>query len=145
MSSLKIFDIAGSGMAAQNLRLNLVASNLSNAESISSSINQVYRSRQPVFAAQLQEAMQGRAARPSENGAAAGVQVRGVVESQAPPRMEYAPDNPLANEEGYIFRSNVNPVEELANMIAASRSYQDNVEVANTAKQLMLQTLRMGQ
>lgn len=145
MSSMKVFDIAGSGMAAQNLRLNLVASNLSNVESVSSSINQVYRSRQPVFAAQLQEAMNGASTGIKEKNAATGVDVLGVVESQAPPRMEYAPDHPLANAEGYIFRSNVNTVEELTNMIAASRSYQDNVEVANTAKQLMLQTLRMGQ
>lgn len=144
MSSLKIFDIAGSGMAAQNLRLNLVASNLSNVDSVSSSIDRVYRARQPVFATQLQEALNAGSVRFAEP-AAAGVQVLGVVESEAPPHMEYAPDNPLANAEGYIFRSNVNPVEELANMIAASRSYQDNVEVANTAKQLMLQTLRMGQ
>ncbi|QSA98374.1 flagellar basal body rod protein FlgC [Methylococcus sp. EFPC2] len=146
MSSLKVFDIAGSGMAAQNLRLNLVASNISNVDSVSSSINQVYRSRQPVFAAQLQAAMGEKAQIGGEQGAgAAGVQVLGVVESEAPPHLEYAPDHPLANEEGYIFRSNVNTVEELTNMIAASRAYQDNVEVANTAKQLMLQTLRMGQ
>jgi flagellar basal-body rod protein FlgC len=138
MSSFKIFDIAGSAMAAQSLRLNLVASNLSNADSISSSIEQTYRSRQPVFAAQLQEAIDKRSA-------PVGVQVLGVVESQAPLRMEYAPDHPMANAEGYIFRPNVNTIEELTNMMSASRSYQDNVEVANTAKQLMLQTLRLGQ
>lgn len=138
MSSFKIFDIAGSAMAAQSLRLNLVASNLSNADSISSSVEQTYRSRQPVFAAQLQEAIDKR-------NAPVGVQVLGVVESQAPLRMEYAPDHPMANAEGYIFRPNVNTIEELTNMMSASRSYQDNVEVANTAKQLMLQTLRLGQ
>lgn len=138
MSSFKIFDIAGSAMAAQSLRLNLVASNLSNADSVSSSIEQTYRSRQPVFAAQLQEAIDKRSA-------PVGVQVLGVVESQAPLRMEYAPDHPMANAEGYIFRPNVNTIEELTNMMSASRSYQDNVEVANTAKQLMLQTLRLGQ
>ncbi|CAI8804773.1 flagellar basal body rod protein FlgC [Methylocaldum szegediense] len=138
MSSFKIFDIAGSAMAAQSLRLNLVASNLSNADSISSSIEQTYRSRQPVFAAQLQEAIDKRSA-------PVGVQVLGVVESQAPLRMEYAPDHPMANADGYIFRPNVNTIEELTNMMSASRSYQDNVEVANTAKQLMLQTLRLGQ
>jgi len=151
MTSFKIFDIAGSAMKAQSLRLNLVASNLSNAESVSSSINQTYRSRQPVFAAQLQDAMnvrsgQGKGGAASQNNdAAAGVQVLGVVESQAAPRMEYAPENPLANAEGYIFRPNVNTIEEMTNMISASRSYQDNVEVLNTAKQLMLQTLRLGQ
>jgi flagellar basal-body rod protein FlgC len=138
MSSFKIFDIAGSGMAAQSLRLNLVASNLSNADSVSSSVEQTYRSRQPVFAAQLQEALDKR-------NAPAGVQVLGVVESQAPLRMEYAPDHPMANADGYIFKPNVNTIEELTNMMSASRSYQDNVEVANTAKQLMLQTLRLGQ
>ncbi len=138
MSSFKIFDIAGSAMSAQTLRLNLVASNLSNAESVSSSINQTYRSRQPVFAAQLQHAM-------DKQGAATGVNVLGVVESQTPPRMEYAPDHPLANADGYIFKPNVNTIEEMTNMLSASRSYQDNVEVANTAKQLLQQTLRLGQ
>ncbi|MDV3241763.1 MAG: flagellar basal body rod protein FlgC [Methylocaldum sp.] len=138
MSSFKIFDIAGSGMTAQSLRLNLVASNLSNADSVSSSVDQTYRSRQPVFAAQLQEAVDKR-------NTPVGVQVLGVVESQAPLRMEYAPDHPMANDEGYIFKPNVNTIEELTNMMSASRSYRDNVEVANTAKQLMLQTLRLGQ
>ena len=138
MTAFKIFDIAGSAMSAQSLRLNLVASNLSNAESVSSSIDQTYRSRQPVFAAQLQDAMDRR-------GAATGVNVLGVVESQAPTRMEYAPDHPLANPEGYIFKPNVNAIEEMTNMLSASRSYQDNVEVANTAKQLLQQTLHIGQ
>jgi len=138
MSSFKIFDIAGSAMGAQSLRLNLVASNLANADAVSSSINQTYRSRQPVFATELQAAL-------DQRGAAAGVEVKGVVESQAPPRMEYAPDHPLANAEGYIFRPNVNTIEEMTNMLSASRSYQDNVEVANTAKQLLLQTLKLGQ
>ncbi|HYE33918.1 flagellar basal body rod protein FlgC [Methylocaldum sp.] len=138
MSSFKIFDIASSGMAAQSLRLNLVASNLSNADSVSSSVEQTYRSRQPVFAAQLQEASDKR-------NAPVGVQVLGVVESQTPLRMEYAPDHPMANADGYIFKPNVNTIEEMTNMMSASRSYQDNVEVANTAKQLMLQTLRLGQ
>jgi flagellar basal-body rod protein FlgC len=141
VSAFKIFDIAGSAMSAQNLRLNLVASNLSNAESVSSSINQTYRARQPVFAAQLQEAINQRGG----TGAATGVNVLGVVESQTPPRMEYAPEHPLANADGYIFKPNVNTIEEMTNMMSASRSYQDNVEVANTAKQLLLQTLRMGQ
>ena len=138
MSSFKIFDIAGSAMGAQSLRLNLVASNLSNAESVSSSIDQTYKSRQPVFAAELQNALDKR-------GAATGVAIKGVVESQTPPRMEYAPDHPMANAEGYIFRPNVNTIEEMTNMLSASRSYQDNVEVANTAKQLLLQTLKLGQ
>lgn len=146
MSSFRVFDIAGSGMAAQTVRLNLVASNLSNAESVSSSIEQTYRSRQPVFAARLQEALSGAGGDPLDpRNAAVGVDVRAVVESQAPLRMEYAPDHPMANADGYVMKPNVNTIEELTNMISASRSYQDNVEVVNTAKQLMLQTLRLGQ
>lgn len=138
MSSTNIFDIAGSGMNAQSLRLNLVASNISNANSVSSSIDQVYKSRQPVFAAELKNIMDG-------NDAASRVNVLGVVESQAKPVMEYAPNHPMADRAGYIYKSNVNTVEEMANMMSASRSYQNNVEVLNTAKELMLQTLRMGQ
>jgi len=136
--TMKIFDIAGSGMNAQNLRLNLVASNISNANSVSSSIDQVYKSRQPVFAAELNNQL-------DRQKSASGVQIKGVVESQAPAVMEYAPNHPMADENGYIYKPNVNTVEEMANMMSASRSYQNNVEVLNTAKQLMLQTLRMGQ
>ena len=138
MSSLDIFNIAGSGMNAQNLRLNLVASNISNANSVSSSINEVYKSRQPVFAAELKNVL-------DQKNAAGGVNVLGVVESQAPPIMEYAPNHPMADELGYIYKPNVNTVEEMANMMSASRAYQNNVEVLNTAKNLILQTLKMGQ
>ena len=138
MSSFSIFDIAGSAMNAQSLRLNLVASNISNANSVSSSSGGVYKSRQPVFAAELKGVM-------NNQDAASKVQVLGVVESQAPPVMEYAPNHPMADKTGYIYKSNVNTVEEMANMMSASRSYQNNVEVLNTAKQLILQTLKMGQ
>ncbi len=136
MSALSVFDIAGSGMNAQSLRLNLVASNISNANSVSSSLDEVYKSRQPVFAAQLKDVM--------DKSATTGVEIKGVVESQAPPVMEYAPNHPMADADGYIYKPNVNTIEEMANMMSASRSYQNNVEVLNTAKQLMLQTLRMG-
>ncbi|MCX7088597.1 MAG: flagellar basal body rod protein FlgC [Methylococcales bacterium] len=138
MSAFKIFDIAGSGMNAQSLRLNLVASNISNANSVSSSLESTYKSRQPVFAAELQNAL-------DQNSKPSNVNVLGVVESQAPPVMEYAPNHPLADAQGYIFKPNVNTVEEMANMMSASRSYQNNVEVLDAAKQMMLQTLRMGQ
>lgn len=138
MSSMRIFDVAGSGMNAQTLRLNLVASNISNANSVSSSSDQVYKARQPVFAAELKNLM-------DKNSAASGVNVLGVVENQAPPVMEYAPNHPMADELGYIYKPNVNTVEEMANMMSASRSYENNVEVLNTAKNLMLQTLKMGQ
>ncbi|WP_305906583.1 flagellar basal body rod protein FlgC [Methylomarinum sp. Ch1-1] len=138
MSSMNIFNIAGSGMNAQSLRLNLVASNISNANSVSNSVDGVYKSRQPVFAAELKSIM-------DKNDAASRVNVLGVVESQAEPVMEYAPNHPMADQAGYIYKPNVNTVEEMANMMSASRSYQNNVEVLNTTKELMLQTLRMGQ
>jgi flagellar basal-body rod protein FlgC len=135
MSFFKVFDVAGSAMSAQSLRLNVTASNLANADSVSSSTNQTYRAREPVFASMLNE---------MGDDSAVGVKLRGVVESQAPLRKEYAPDNPMANKDGYVFMPNVNTVEEMANMISASRSYQTNVEVMNTAKQLMLKTLTLG-
>ena len=138
MSSFSIFDIAGTGMNAQSLRLNLVASNIANANSVSSTAGGAYKSRQPVFAAELKDVM-------NNQNAASKVKVLGVVENQAPPVMEYAPNHPLADKTGYIYKSNVNTVEEMANMMSASRSYQNNVEVLNTAKQLILQTLKMGQ
>jgi flagellar basal-body rod protein FlgC len=137
MSMFKIFDTAATGMSAQSLRLNLVASNMANADAVSSSIEQTYRARQPVFQALLDQA--------NPESAASGVKMTGVVESQSPLVQEYAPDHPLANEEGYIFRPNVNLVEEMANMMSASRSYQSNVEVANAAKQLLIATIQMGQ
>ena len=137
MSMFKVFDTAASGMSAQSLRLNLVASNMANVDSISSSMEETYRARQPVFAAMVDQ-LNGR-------DPAVGVQVKGVVESQAPLTMEYAPNHSMANEDGYIFRPNVNIAEEMANMISASRSYQSNVEVVNTAKRLMSATLQLGQ
>jgi flagellar basal-body rod protein FlgC len=138
MSSFSIFDIAGTGMNAQSLRLNLVASNISNANSVSSTAEGAYKSRQPVFAAELRDII-------NHQNAASRVKVLGVLENKAPPVMEYAPNHPMADETGYIYKSNVNTVEEMANMMSASRSYQNNVEVLNTAKQLILQTLKMGQ
>ena len=137
MSMFNIFDTAASAMSAQTVRLNLVASNMANVDSVSSSIDETYRARHPVFQALLNQT------NPDEP--AVGVQLAGVVESRAPLRMEYAPDHPMANADGYIFRPNVNMVEEMADMISASRSYQSNVEVINSAKQLMVATLRLGE
>ena len=136
MSLFNIFDIAGSGMSAQSLRLNTTASNLANADSVSSSVNQVYRAREPVFSAVLDNAQQGYKA--------GSVKVAGIVESQAPVREVYDPSNPMANAKGYVFHSNVDPVAEMANMMSASRSYQNNVDIANTSKQLLLHTLQLG-
>ncbi len=137
MSMFKIFDTAASGMSAQSLRLNLVASNMANVDAVSSSAGETYRARQPVFQAMLNQM------NPDEP--AVGVRLQGVVESEAPLQMEYAPNHPMANDDGYIFRPNINMVEEMANMISASRSYQSNVEVVNAAKQLMSATLRIGE
>lgn len=139
MSLFKVFDIGGSAMSAQALRLNVVASNLANAESAASSTGETYRARQPVFAAVL-DAVRGGGTAP----AGGGVRVLGIVESQAPLRREYRPDHPLADAEGYVYLPNVNVIEEMANMISASRSYQTNAEVVNTVKQLLLRTLQLG-
>ncbi|BDY04008.1 flagellar basal body rod protein FlgC [Ferrimonas sp. YFM] len=149
MSLFNILDIAGSGMMAQNVRLNTTASNVANANSVSSSSGDTYRAREPVFAARLQEFVTHQhgphgAGIKKELEALGGVSVAGIVESNKPLIQEYAPDHPMANEEGYIFKPNVNVVEEMANMISASRSYQANVEVADAAKNLAKQTLRLG-
>jgi flagellar basal-body rod protein FlgC len=137
MSMFGIFDVAASGMSAQSTRLNTVASNLANANSVSGDPNLVYRARQPVFEAMF-DRLRG-------DPAQAGVRTLGVVEKAGAPEPQYDPGNPLANAEGYVFHANVDPVEELANMMSASRGFQNNVEVLNTVKQLMLSTIRIGQ
>ncbi|MCB1799528.1 MAG: flagellar basal body rod protein FlgC [Gammaproteobacteria bacterium] len=136
MSSFKIFDIAGSGMNAQNLRMNVVASNLANVDAVSSSIDETYKARQPVFKAVLDQA--------NPRSPAVGVQMAGVVESQAPLVREYAPQHALADKDGYIYRPNVSVVEEMANMISASRAYQNNVEVVNATRQMLSATINIG-
>jgi len=144
-----IFDIAGTGMNAQSLRLNTTASNLANAQSASSSVNEVYRSRQPVFAAIHQDAIRQSvtegAYSQNELDANSGVQVMGIVESDAPLERRYEPTHPKADKDGYVFYPNVNPVEEMSNMISASRSFQMNVEVMNSAKQMVQRVLTLGQ
>ena len=138
MSLFRIFDIAGSAMSAQSVRLNATASNLANAESVSSSAETTYRARRPVFASALADVMQG------EKEGSVGVEVKGVLESQAPLLREFNPTHPMADKDGFIYRPNVNPVEEMADMMSATRSYQTTVQVADSAKQMLLQTLRMG-
>jgi flagellar basal-body rod protein FlgC len=140
MSSFKIFDIAGSGMAAQSVRLNTVASNLANAESVSGTADGAYKARHPVFEAVKAAAMAQNGVDPS-----AAVRVTDIVEDTRAPEMRYQPGNPLANSEGYVFAPNVNTVEEMVDMISASRAYQNNVEVMNTSKELLMATLRLGQ
>jgi flagellar basal-body rod protein FlgC len=142
MSSFKAFDIAGSGMSAQSVRLNTTASNLANAESVSGDPNKVYKARHPVFEAVRAQLAAGVAGR---DGGNAAVKVAGIYESQAPAAARYEPGNPLADANGYVYAPAVNVVEEMVNMISASRSYQNNVEVMNTSKDLLLATLRLGQ
>jgi flagellar basal-body rod protein FlgC len=142
MSSFKIFDIVGSGLSAQSVRLNTVASNLANADSVSGDPNTVYKARHPVFQAVQSAANQS--AGPLDRASGAAVRVAGIVQSNALPAERYDPGNPLANEDGNVYAPNVNVIEEMTDMISASRAYQDNVEVLNTAKDLMLATLKLG-
>jgi flagellar basal-body rod protein FlgC len=137
MSSFKIFDIAGSGMSAQSVRLNTVASNLANADSVSGDPSTVYQAKHPVF-----QAVMGNGS--GLNAASASVSVSGIAQSQAAPEMRYDPGNPLADAQGNVYAPNVNVVEEMADMISASRSYQNNVEVLNTTRDMMLNTLKLG-
>lgn len=134
MSLFKVFSVAGSALAAQSQRLNVVASNLANAESVAGPDGQPYRARQVVFQTQLTDA----------TGSAAGVRVAQVVEDSAPARRVHQPGHPAADEQGYVTMSNVNAVEEMVNMISASRSYQTSVEVMNTTKSLLAKTLQLG-
>ena len=140
MSSFKAFDIAGSGMAAQSVRLNTTASNLANADSVSGTAAGVYKPRHPIF-----EAVRAQLATTGTSQPQPAVRVRGIYESTAPASQRYEPGNPLADANGYVFAPAVNVVEEMVNMISASRSYQNNVEVMNTSKELLLATLRLGQ
>jgi flagellar basal-body rod protein FlgC len=134
MSLFNIFNVAGSAMNAQSQRLNTVASNLANADSATSANGEAYRAKQVVFAATPV----------GENGAT-GVNVAAVIEDQSPMKMVYDPKNPLADDKGYVTMPNVNVVEEMVNMISASRSYQSNAEMMNTTKTLLLKTLNLGQ
>lgn len=134
MSMLSIFQISGSAIGAQSQRLNAVASNLANAETVAGDDGQAYKAKQVVFQTAVVDS-QGQL----------GVRVAEVIDSQAPNRQQYQPDHPKADGQGYVTYSNVNPVEEMVNMISATRSYQNNVEVMNTAKTLLLKTLQMGQ
>ncbi|HYC42160.1 flagellar basal body rod protein FlgC [Noviherbaspirillum sp. ST9] len=134
MSLFNILNVSASAMSAQGQRLNTVASNLANADSTTSATGQTYKAKQVVFQAV-----------PSNTPGASGVKVQQVVEDPSPPKMVYDPKHPQADEKGYVAMPNVNVVEEMVNMISASRSYQNNVEVANAAKTMLLKTLTLGQ
>ena len=146
MSLASVFNIAGSGMSAQTTRLNTVASNIANAETVSSSIDQTYRARHPVFATTFQQAQNGsQSLFQDQDAAGQGVQVLGVVEDQSNLEARYEPNYPAANKDGYVYYPNVNVVEEMADMISASRSFQTNAELMNTAKTMMQKVLTLGQ
>ena len=132
MSLFNILNVSGSAMSAQSQRLNTVASNLANADSATSSTGEAYRAKQVVF-----EAV------PTEAGGT-GVRVAKVVEDQSPLRQVYDPKHPLADAKGYVAMPNVNVVDEMVNMLSASRAYQNNVETANAAKTLLVKTLQIG-
>jgi flagellar basal-body rod protein FlgC len=134
MSLFSILDISGSALTAQSQRLNTTASNLANADSATSSTGQPYRAKQVIFQAQ-----------PVAGDNSVGVRVREVVQDQSAPRRVHDPRHPLADDKGYVNMPNVNVVEEMVNMISASRSYQTNAELMNTAKTLLLKTLQIGQ
>lgn len=134
MSTLPIFDVAGSAMTAQSVRLNTVASNLANADSVAGTPDAVYRAKQPVFAAEVSAADPG----------LSGVRVTEVKDSTNAPLKRYEPGHPLADAQGYVYAPDIDPVAQMVDMISASRSYQANVEVFNTAKELANATLMMG-
>ena len=138
MSMLRIFDIAGSAVSAQSQRLNVVASNLANADTVAGPDGNAYKARQVVF----QTALMGAA---GQRDGSAGVRVSTIAENDTPGRRVHDPKHPGADAEGYITYSNVNPVEEMVNMMSASRSYQNNIEVMSTARSLLLKTLQIGQ
>ena len=143
MSMFTIFGVSGSAISSQAQRLNVVASNLANAQTASSSIGQTYRARHPVFAPLYQEQLGAGAG--MQDDAQAGVQVLGIVESDAPLQPRYEPHHPLADEQGYVYYPNVNVVEEMADMISASRSFQINVQIVEAAKTLAQRVLALGQ
>ena len=137
MGMMSIFNVSGSAASAQSQRLNVVASNLANADTVAGPDGQAYKARQVTFQTQLVGEL-------ANDPTAAGVRVSTVTEDNTPGRRVHDPKNPAADAEGYVTYSNVNPVEEMVNMISASRSYQNNVEVMNTAKTLLLKTLQLG-
>ena len=138
MSMFSIFNISGSAVSAQAQRLNVVASNLANVDTVAGPDGQAYKARQVVF----QSLLMGNAGQPE---GAAGVAVTQIAEDQTPGRRVHDPKHPQADADGYVTYSNVNAVEEMVNMISASRSYQNNIEVMTTAKSLLLKTLQLGQ
>lgn len=128
MNLFNVLGIASSVLTAQSMRMNTTASNMANADSVAAPGTEPYKSKQVVF----------------ESMPDGKVKVSAIVESAAPAKMVYDPAHPMADSNGYVAHSNVNPVEEMINMMSAARSYQSNVEVLNTTKQMLLKTLEIG-
>lgn len=138
MSLFNVMDIASTGMQAESVRLNTTASNVANANSVSSSYGETYKARHAVFAAEMKQAS-------DHQGMGSRVNVLGVVESQKPLQIEYSPGHPMADENGYIYKPNVNVVEEMADMLSASKAYETNVQVADTTKRIFRRVMQLGQ
>jgi flagellar basal-body rod protein FlgC len=136
MSLFNVFDLSGSALHAQNIRLTTISQNIANAESVAGSPESVYKARTPIFQAVLDGQM---------NSDGIAVKVIGIAESTAEPIKQFAPDNPVADENGFIYTPNINSVEQMSNMMTASRSFQINIEMMNTTKELLLRTVMMGQ
>ena len=146
MSLANVFNIAGSAMSAQTTRLNTTASNIANAETVSSSADATYRARHPVFATVMQgQQSTGGSLFQDQGEAGQGVQVNGIIEDNSNLEARYEPNHPSADKNGYVYYPNVNVVEEMADMISASRSFQTNAEIMNTAKSMMQKVLTLGQ
>jgi flagellar basal-body rod protein FlgC len=140
MSLFNVFNVAGSALNAETVRLNTTASNMANAESVNGDPSKVYRARQPVFQTMMDESNLDS----DGDDSSAGVRVLGVIESTTPPIERYEPNNPQANKDGYIYMSNVNSIEEMTNMISANRAFATNIDAINTARDLLLKTISMG-
>ncbi|MFC6440549.1 flagellar basal body rod protein FlgC [Bowmanella sp. JS7-9] len=138
MSLFNVMNLAATGMSAENVRLNTVASNIANANTVSSSYDQTYRARVPVFAAAMDEAQRDRS-----DGV--GVKVLGIVESDKPLQVEFNPTHPMADKDGYIYKPNVNVVEQMADMMSASKAYETNIQMADTTKRILRRVLTLGQ
>lgn len=138
MSMERMFGVAGSALSAQLTRLNATASNIANSSNVASSEEEAYRGKRVIFRALVENEMMG-----TETKFAGSVTVDGVVDDPSLPIRMYAPENPIANEDGYVFKSNVDEMEEMIELTAASRAYQSNIEVLSTAKQMMMRTLEV--
>ena len=140
MGLSSVFDITGTALNAQSLHIDTIAKNMANAQVLAGSEREAYRARRPIFAAILESNINFN----SSSSTLGGVKVDGMSYSDTPIEKQMMRENPFADENGYVYLSNVNLVEEMAYMMEASRNYQSNIEVMNTSKQLMQRTISLG-